>query len=748
MSTSRLLTFALQYASKFKWKLIPCHYITNGKCSCGNPNCGTNSGKHPIFQKGSTEHGIKSASNDLEVIKQWWTKHPKANIGLATGKESGVIVVDVDTSNGKNGQQTLDLLKKKYPKSWNTLQSVTGSGGYHYFYAYPDDDETTWISGGNDKLGEHIDVKADGGNIILPPSVHYSKGVYKWLDKETPIKQTPVWMLTKLNSSQSDDLQDSVVENNSKNTTRLEEILAYIPNDDYSTWVKVGMALHNSGHDLSLWEQWSQTSSKYSAGICQRKWNSFGKSNNRSVTERSIYGLAKSYGWSKKLEESIITDDMLKYLRGFVHLRTDKKFIELSTGDTIDHHTFDCEAETAFPNQWPKAKPHLTFFRENGISVRRCEYHPGKPSLLIQKSEKIGVKYIYNEYKYPDLPFPVRNKKHEKMFIEHIKFISDNDDVFTKYFLDWMAYLVRNPGKIIRSSPLIIGKVGTGKTFFFKLFSALLGRDNITNVTTQELLGEFEGGFCNAQLRICDEVKVHESQLTLMEKLKAWITNDDVKVNDKHKKQIDIYNKGSWLFLSNHEDALRFNNNERRYAAAISRMYCKDPSYYITLFETFIPDSGGSVASIYYYLKHRDISKFNPNAPAPTTEASKAVANNTRSALEEELFVFLHNKQGCFNRDLVTFHEIRDAVKDAAHKLNLDKGKISNSVILKTCTALNIQKISDKQIRINVQGESRLVDLYCVRNTKYWLTDIKDDKERNTKIRKYLAGSDDIDSIN
>ncbi len=89
---SNLLNWALGYA-KNNWAVIPLHHPNSDgscscSCSCGNPNC-KSIGKHPILK-----NCLKLASTDKKTITQWWSKWPKANIGILTGTKSGLFVVD------------------------------------------------------------------------------------------------------------------------------------------------------------------------------------------------------------------------------------------------------------------------------------------------------------------------------------------------------------------------------------------------------------------------------------------------------------------------------------------------------------------------------------------------------------------------------------------------------------------------------------------------------------------------------
>ncbi|MDJ0288209.1 MULTISPECIES: bifunctional DNA primase/polymerase [Bacillus] len=149
---------AIAYASKLNWSVFPLH-TPNGKlCSCHNPNC-QSVGKHP-----RTKNGLKAASTNLEVIREWWEKWPEANIAIATGQESGFVVLDVDPRHG--GEGSLDLLKNQYGSLPNTIEAITGGGGRHILFKNPGQvkNKTNILPG--------LDVRGEGGYIVVSPSLH------------------------------------------------------------------------------------------------------------------------------------------------------------------------------------------------------------------------------------------------------------------------------------------------------------------------------------------------------------------------------------------------------------------------------------------------------------------------------------------------------------------------------------------------------------------------------------------------
>tara|TARA_B100001989_G_C24550011_1_gene473717 strand:- start:3181 stop:3609 length:429 start_codon:yes stop_codon:yes gene_type:complete len=103
-----------------------------------------------------TPNGFKNATKNPEQIKSWWALFPDANIGIATGKVSGLWVLDVDG---------------EYPDSLPILPSPTvkTAKGYHYYFICPTDEK---IQSRSRIEGQAIDVRGDGGYVVAPPSIH------------------------------------------------------------------------------------------------------------------------------------------------------------------------------------------------------------------------------------------------------------------------------------------------------------------------------------------------------------------------------------------------------------------------------------------------------------------------------------------------------------------------------------------------------------------------------------------------
>jgi KaiC/GvpD/RAD55 family RecA-like ATPase len=186
------LKAALAYAAR-GWLVIPLHNPKQGVCSCRKKNC-SSPGKHP-----STQHGLKDGSKNPKQITLWWEKWPDANIGILTGLESGLLVLDVDGEDGKAALLALTTAHGALPKTLRTKTGRKGADGKcegcHYYFRAP---RGAAIRNSAGALGKGLDIRADGGYVVAPPSLHSSGLLYEWLAPEQPLADAPPWMLARL----------------------------------------------------------------------------------------------------------------------------------------------------------------------------------------------------------------------------------------------------------------------------------------------------------------------------------------------------------------------------------------------------------------------------------------------------------------------------------------------------------------------------------------------------------------------
>lgn len=140
-----------------------------------------------IDKKPLTAHGLKDATQTQAGVKEFWSKWPEAGIAIPT---EHLVVLDFDSKNG--GEESLKAMQEKYGKMPRTRTHRTGGGGLHFIYRNKNgtDVRNTVEVGGY----KGVDIRANGGYIVVPPSLHPSGKTYLVLDG-SPITPAPDWLM-------------------------------------------------------------------------------------------------------------------------------------------------------------------------------------------------------------------------------------------------------------------------------------------------------------------------------------------------------------------------------------------------------------------------------------------------------------------------------------------------------------------------------------------------------------------------
>jgi hypothetical protein len=153
----------------------------------------------PSTQIPLTEHGFLDATTDPDRIEWWWSQHPTANIGLAT---EGLVVIDVDGERNpwlsQNRERIIELESAPL--------AVTPHGGTHRVFRQPPGKNWRCTES---RLAPNVDTRADGGYIVVSPSV-VDHAPYQWvvgLDLDEPqehLPEPPPWLAAELDRLATD----------------------------------------------------------------------------------------------------------------------------------------------------------------------------------------------------------------------------------------------------------------------------------------------------------------------------------------------------------------------------------------------------------------------------------------------------------------------------------------------------------------------------------------------------------------
>ena len=160
---------------------------------------------------------------------------------------------------------------------------------------------------------QHTNAKC--GTYLRTPAKHHKRdhwsrfyGVDDWMSQEDSVQlllsQTgddpaliPVSPEERPPATRTQTIM-SVGESTDRDEALAIDALSSISPDDYDIWLKIGQALHSSGHHmLGHWIGWSRGSEKYKDGKCESKWKTFHHGGERPVSLGTLFFLAKSNGW-------------------------------------------------------------------------------------------------------------------------------------------------------------------------------------------------------------------------------------------------------------------------------------------------------------------------------------------------------------------------------------------------------------------------------------------------------------------
>lgn len=248
--------------------------------------------------------------------------------GIRTGTVSGgIVAIDFDGSSAM--QKALELSGgEPLPDTVSFTSNRTGREQRLYLIPqeYWGAVKTTKIKTGvvgDDGKPEQLELRWDGCQSVLPPSVHPTTGHYRWRKshQEVAIAPAPMWAIEKMLAFQESthlEPELSTRPQTSYTAKRLtgekwtdeEWTLSYLEAlnpyraDDYDNWLAVGMALHSvSDSLLTEWDKWSQQSAKYKPGCCEKKWKSFKR---QGVAIGTLAHMAKQDGWQSPFEKKAL----------------------------------------------------------------------------------------------------------------------------------------------------------------------------------------------------------------------------------------------------------------------------------------------------------------------------------------------------------------------------------------------------------------------------------------------------------
>lgn len=637
----RLKEYALSYADR-DWHIHPLRHIENGLCSCGNRNC-PKPGKHPLFKGWE-----RLATTDKAQIEKWWNKHPNANIGIATGKKSGLVVFDIDRDKG--GNESLAKINQEYGDDWTKTHRVkTGSEGDHYYFNHPGDRRI----GNQQNLGGYkgIDLRGDGGYVVAPPSNHISGGTYAdFSPPDTRITSTPTWILNLV--GRNGNGARGPAKNPQKEDYPLADLEKIRPGCPWvqhcyndreelpeDQWYAVFSIIGRCENGDTLAHEWSKDYPGYSYAETARKLKQAReKSGPRTCQNiQEITGGTYCQACPYKDREKFSPIILGRPDRGLdpVHELNEKHAVVWLSGkcviltETIDPHFNRPTVEFSPP------KDIVNYYRNRLVEAGTTA--SGKP-----RYEKLGNYWLDHpdRRQYPGVVFaPDQPPGHSEsghynlfkgfgvqsaqgdwsLFRQHIfEVIADGNREIFDYVLAWMAHPVQFPGGKRPGTSLVLrGSQGVGKGCFVSQYGQIFGQHFLHLSSSRQVTGRFNDHLKDAILVFADEA-IFGGDRAAAGTLKSMITEDMQAIEPKGVNLFMVKNHIRLIIASNNDWVVPAGLEERRFCVFdVSDKYMQDTTYFGKIFDQM--DHGGREAMLYDLLRH-DFSNIDLRT-IPRTEA-------------------------------------------------------------------------------------------------------------------------------
>lgn len=186
-----------------------------------------------------------------------------------------------------------------------------------------------------------------------------------------------------------------------------------------------------------------------------------------------------------------------------------------------------------------------------------------------------------------------------------------------QWIIKWLAYPLQHPGAKMKTTIVVHGPQGTGKNMFFEAYMQIFGKYGWT-IDQSAIEDKFNDWASRKLFLIADEVVARSDLFHVKNKLKAFITGDQIRINPKNMQAYYEANHVNMVFLSNEAMPVVLEEDDRRHAVVWTPAKLT-PEFYAKVKAEI--DAGGALA-LYDYLLQVDLGGFT-NATLPPMTAAK-----------------------------------------------------------------------------------------------------------------------------
>lgn len=638
---------------------------------------------------------LAQASNDPKVVTKWAKKFPGCNWGLSH-KKSNVLVVDIDTKPGKEGQATFDMLDIEYGFP-ETEETVSPTGGKHLIY----EGEHVFALGENG-FGKDI----DSPNYTILAGCVTDKGAYEMV-RAGPTAAAPAWFYEVIGRAKEKLANVGEIAVELDQPAQVAWAIDFLKNDaepaiegkngDFTT-LKTAMRLRDNGispekaYELMLEYYNRRCVPEWTADDLQKKvTNGYNYASQSMVggktpeaefgeeeidldaikTEGSaatIESQRKDRERARQRENSIPVDQRQRFLNKqaildeWVWVADIDRFVKIDEpGVMWKRASFD--AHFKYVKKGGKLSEAL--FAETKGSIRRFEtigYMPGE-GISLDGGRRCNL------YRAPDVK---PQSGDTKFWEDHLAFLFP-DEYERTLLINWLAWFYQNLKRKPKHALLIQGRMqGTGKSFIVDMLSRIIGPSNVTAVSQTDLSADFNGYAMRTKLIVVEELRAVE-RMSVKTALHDIITQDRISINEKNMPKFEMDNCFGIIGMTNDDAAISLDVSDRRYLVVRTEAKPRPVQYYSDLYAKL--DDPVAVAAVAYQLQNWNVGEYNGAGRAPYTQAKEEMIQAGLSELET--FLLENSQTYPLNGRVITVADVMELLPARLER----HGRLSSAVV-------------------------------------------------------------------
>ncbi len=589
-----------------------------------------------------------------------------SNVGIATGRLSNLLILDVDSP---EAQALVDDLGLPLTPTLKT------SKGRHYYFQYPAGE----VRNGVRLRGVKLDVRGEGGLVVGAGSQHPDGSIYRWeiSPDDCPVAELPVDILASLVAPKGTSTLNA--------TGRGGE---YIQAGPFEGWIN--KELHETVAELRQAREGERNDTLFRlaarlanhAAALELGWESVGsilrpEALALGLGAEEINGTLDS-AWKAG---SQTPTEWVKIARSWVFVASRDRFWSPRTGQELSPRAFSMNFAKALAHE----KANLaTFLTKHGLieHVLDFRFEPGQPQGFIS----VEGESFYNTYRPPEIE---AQQGDFAPLLDFLSYLVPAEEERT-HLLKMIAWTVANPGEKLSYALLLQSRRhGVGKSTLVEMWRELLGIRNTRKTNSEEMDSAYQSYLADTLLVILEELNLG-SGIGVYNRLKDMITGTTAVINEKYVKQREVPNFANFVFLSNLDAPLLIEQGDRRFFVIETPAEPRSADYW-TSFHAWWRSNLGVVKAFFDSI---DVADFQPKAIPPMTPAKERLKKQSATPLAHALQEVIEERPWPISRGVCTLAEIRTALRRAGFK-DASSPRIATALLEIGCVALGQVRLSD-----------------------------------------------------